>query len=116
MTSPTKWPAFNWQDPLLLDEQLIEEERLVKGSAEAYAQAYNVDSMQADAAAAAAADAADAAVILEQAISEGANRDALVQHSFGLLESMAEAARRRERIPIPKTKKPKKNEDPPAHP
>ena len=39
MTSPTKWPAFNWQDPLLLDEQLTEEERLVKGSAEAYAQA-----------------------------------------------------------------------------
>ncbi|MEE8370758.1 MAG: acyl-CoA dehydrogenase [Sphingomonadales bacterium] len=34
----TAWPAFNWQDPLLLEESLTEEERLVRDSARAYAQ------------------------------------------------------------------------------
>ena len=31
-------PSFNWEDPLLLDEQLTEEERMVRDSARAYAQ------------------------------------------------------------------------------
>jgi glutaryl-CoA dehydrogenase len=31
-------PSFNWEDPLLLDEQLTEEERMVQGSARSYAQ------------------------------------------------------------------------------
>ena len=35
---PPKWPAFDWQDPLLLDEQLTEEERLVRDSVRSYCQ------------------------------------------------------------------------------
>ncbi|WP_459615172.1 acyl-CoA dehydrogenase [Bordetella sp. 2513F-2] len=31
-------PSFNWQDPLLLDQQLTEEERMVREAAQAYAQ------------------------------------------------------------------------------
>ena len=31
-------PAFKWDDPLLLDEQLTEEERMVRDTAHAYAQ------------------------------------------------------------------------------
>lgn len=31
-------PSFNWQDPFLLDEQLTEEERLVKDTAREYCQ------------------------------------------------------------------------------
>ncbi|HEY0296413.1 MAG TPA: acyl-CoA dehydrogenase [Bordetella sp.] len=31
-------PSFNWQDPLLLDQQLTEEERMVRDAAAAYAQ------------------------------------------------------------------------------
>lgn len=84
--------------------------------AEVYARVYNVDSMQADSAAAAAADAADAAVVLQQAISAGANRQILVEQGLGLLEAMAEAARRRERIPIPKLKKPPPKDDVPDNP
>ena len=37
-TSPGKRPAFQWDDPLLLDDQLSEEERLVRDSARAYCQ------------------------------------------------------------------------------
>ncbi len=37
-TSPGKRPAFQWEDPLLLDDQLSEEERLVRDSARAYCQ------------------------------------------------------------------------------
>jgi glutaryl-CoA dehydrogenase len=33
-----KRPSFNWQDPLLLDEEFSEEEKLVRDSARAYAQ------------------------------------------------------------------------------
>ena len=35
---PSTRPAFNWSDPLLLDEQLHEEERMVRDAAQAYAQ------------------------------------------------------------------------------
>src|ERR1700759_4425294 len=33
-----KRPSFNWQDPLLLDEELSEDEKMVRESARAYAQ------------------------------------------------------------------------------
>jgi len=39
MSDPTKWPKFNWEDPLLLEEALTEEERLIRDSAKAYAAA-----------------------------------------------------------------------------
>ena len=32
------WPPMNWEDPFLLDQQLTEEERLVRDTAEQYAQ------------------------------------------------------------------------------
>jgi glutaryl-CoA dehydrogenase len=38
MNAPSTKPVFNWDDPLLLDEQLSEEERMVRDSARAYAQ------------------------------------------------------------------------------
>ena len=38
MTAPTKWAAFKWDDPLLLDQQLSEEERMVRDAANAYCQ------------------------------------------------------------------------------
>ena len=38
MTSPSSKPHFQWEDPLLLDEQLSEEERLVRDTARDYAQ------------------------------------------------------------------------------
>ena len=38
MTKTTSWPKFNWQDPLLFEESLSEEERLIRDSAKAYAQ------------------------------------------------------------------------------
>lgn len=34
----TKKPAFNWEDPLLLDEQLSDDERLIRDTAAKYAQ------------------------------------------------------------------------------
>jgi len=37
MTSPSTRPHFQWQDPLMLDEQLTEEERLVRDTARDYA-------------------------------------------------------------------------------
>jgi hypothetical protein len=37
VTAPAK-PQFSWEDPLLIDEQLTEDERLVRDSARAYAQ------------------------------------------------------------------------------
>ena len=37
-SGPGKRPAFQWEDPLLLEEQLSEEERLVRDSARAYCQ------------------------------------------------------------------------------
>jgi len=38
MASPTAKPHFQWQDPFLLDEQLTEDERLVRDTAHGYAQ------------------------------------------------------------------------------
>jgi len=38
MTSPSSKPHFHWDDPLLLDEQLTQEERLVRDTARDYAQ------------------------------------------------------------------------------
>ena len=38
MSKATKWPKFNWQDPLHFNECLNEEERLIRDSAHAYAQ------------------------------------------------------------------------------
>jgi len=38
MASPTSKPHFQWQDPFLLDEQLTEDERLVRDTAHGYAQ------------------------------------------------------------------------------
>ena len=38
MSSKTKWGAFNWEDPFLMDSQLTEEERLVRDTAHSYAQ------------------------------------------------------------------------------
>ena len=38
MTSPSTRPHFQWQDPLMLDEQLTEEERMVRDTARDYAQ------------------------------------------------------------------------------
>src|SRR6476660_7901794 len=38
MNAPLKKPVFSWEDPLLIEEQLSEEERLVRDSARAYAQ------------------------------------------------------------------------------
>jgi glutaryl-CoA dehydrogenase len=37
MSSPAR-AKFNWQDPLLLDEELSEDEKMVRDSARAYAQ------------------------------------------------------------------------------
>ncbi len=33
---PLKWPAFNWEDPLLLEDSLTDEERMVRDSTRAY--------------------------------------------------------------------------------
>jgi glutaryl-CoA dehydrogenase len=38
MNAPPAKPVFAWEDPLLLEEQLTEEERMVRDSARAYAQ------------------------------------------------------------------------------
>jgi glutaryl-CoA dehydrogenase len=35
---PTTKPVFDWTDPLLLDEQLSEDERMARDSAHAYCQ------------------------------------------------------------------------------
>ncbi|MEM7653862.1 MAG: acyl-CoA dehydrogenase family protein, partial [Pseudomonadota bacterium] len=37
-TSPSPQPHFQWEDPLLLDEELTEEERMVRDTARNYAQ------------------------------------------------------------------------------
>ena len=34
-----KWPAFDWQDPLLLDGQLTDEERIIRDAARAFCDA-----------------------------------------------------------------------------
>ena len=38
MSKSTSWPKFNWEDPLLLEDSLSEDERLIRDSARAYAQ------------------------------------------------------------------------------
>ena len=38
MNAPTNKPVFNWEDPLLVEAQLTDEERMVRDSARAYAQ------------------------------------------------------------------------------
>ncbi len=38
MNAPATKPAFNWEDPLLLEAQLTDEERMVRDAARAYAQ------------------------------------------------------------------------------
>jgi glutaryl-CoA dehydrogenase len=38
MTTTSKWPSFNWEDPFLLEQQLSEEERMVRDTANQYAQ------------------------------------------------------------------------------
>jgi glutaryl-CoA dehydrogenase len=38
MNAPASKPAFNWEDPLLLEAQLTDEERMVRDAARAYAQ------------------------------------------------------------------------------
>ncbi len=35
---PTTKPAFQWDDPLLLEDQLTDEERMVRDAARAYCQ------------------------------------------------------------------------------
>ncbi len=38
MSSSPTWPKFNWEDPFLLEQQLTEEERMVRDTANQYAQ------------------------------------------------------------------------------
>ncbi len=38
MASPTTWGSFKWEDPFLMDDQLTEEERMVRDTANQYAQ------------------------------------------------------------------------------
>lgn len=38
MADSAHWPKFKWEDPLLLEEELDEDERLIRDSARAYAQ------------------------------------------------------------------------------
>ena len=38
MSPNPKWPGFNWEDPFLLEQQLTEEERLIRETARQYAQ------------------------------------------------------------------------------
>ena len=33
MTASAKWPRFNWEDPFLFEQQLTDEERLVRDTA-----------------------------------------------------------------------------------
>ncbi len=39
MSANIRWPAFNWEDPFLLEQQLTEEERQLRDTARSYAQA-----------------------------------------------------------------------------
>ncbi len=69
---------------------------------EAYAAVFGVSKLHADSAATAAADASDAAEMLTEAVARGADRALMVQVGISLVQQMAEAARRRERVPLPK--------------
>ena len=67
---------------------------------EAYARTYGVSAAYADAAAAAASDAVDAGVLLQQVVEEyGVDRGLALGQARGILDDMASAARRRERMP-----------------
>ena len=41
------WARFDWQDPLLLERQLTEEERLIRGAARAFCEAELVPAVRA---------------------------------------------------------------------
>jgi hypothetical protein len=69
--------------------------------ADSYASVFRVSPLEADAAAVAAADASDAAEVLAEAIARGAERETLVRMGLRLVQDMADAARRRERLPTP---------------
>ncbi len=83
---------------------------------ETYAAVFGVSKLHADSAATAAADASDAAELLTEAIARGADRDMMVQVGISLVQQMADAARRRERVPLPKIVPPKKPSEPGAAP
>ena len=38
MAKQIKWQALNWQDPFLLEQQLTEQQRMVRDTARQYAQ------------------------------------------------------------------------------
>ena len=84
----------------------------VAAYAEAYAAVFGADKLHADSAATAAADASDAAELLTEAIARGADRELMVQVGISLVQQMADAARRRERVPLPKITPPKKPVEP----
>ncbi|MFO0694149.1 MAG: hypothetical protein U0230_11375 [Polyangiales bacterium] len=72
--------------------------------AETYARVHGLSALEGDAAAAAASDAVDAALVVEQmGRAYGIPRDELVTEALDLASDMAEAARRRERIPVIRT-------------
>jgi len=79
---------------------------------EAYAAVFGVSKLHADSAATAAADASDAAQLLTEAIARGADRQLLVQAGMSLVQQMADAARRREKVPLPKLTPEKKPTEP----
>lgn len=72
--------------------------------AETYARVHGLSALEGDVAAAAAADAVDTALVFEQmGTAYGVPRDELVTEALDLAADMAEAARRRERIPVIRT-------------
>lgn len=88
----------------------------VAAYSEAYAAVFGVSKLHADSAATAAADASDAAEMLTEAIARGADREMMVQVGISLVQQMADAARRRERVPLPKIVPPKPPSEPGAPP
>lgn len=72
--------------------------------AETYARVHGLSALEGDVAAAAASDAVDTALVFEQmGRAYGIPRDELVTEALDLAADMAEAARRRERIPVIRT-------------
>jgi len=75
--------------------------------AEAYAVRHGVGELHADAAAAAAADALAAGSMFEYAVSHyGVSREDALREATSLYSDMADAARRRERVPRPRPPEP----------
>ena len=106
------------QDPLDLATQMVDPEvraAYVEALAEysdAYAEAFGVSPAHADAAAAAAADAVAAGFLVRTAVEEyGVRREDAVEELRGAVEHMADAARRRERMPTP-TPRREREDDP----